>query len=109
MSKNFTPFEAFSLRPLMLVGLMAVAAAAVEGISPASAAFRQGGGFHSHSAFGGGFHERFDGLHHRFVIRFAFGSFGYFPGYANDDYAPYDSCLRRVWGSYGWHVANVCY
>ena len=109
MLKNFASFKAFSFRPLVIASLLIVAAAAVAGASPASAAFRQGGSFHSHVASGGGFHGGFGGFHHRFFNRFAFGGFGNFQGYANDGYASYDGCLRRVWGPYGWHVVNVCY
>jgi hypothetical protein len=120
MSRNF----ASSLRRAALAGaLTAMAATTFVGQTTqaeASGMRHGGGGGFSHGGFGGfnhggfggfdhgGFrHEGFRDFHH-FDHRFAFGGFGYFPGYY-DDYADYDGCLRRVSGPYGWRLVNICY
>lgn len=99
MSGHSGLLKKFTLRHTVLAGVVALgAAAAVIGSAAPAAAFR------SH---GGGFHHGFGGFHRGFDHRFAFGGFGYFPGYGYDDYA-YDTCLRRVWAPYGWRLVNIC-
>jgi hypothetical protein len=109
MSNNLASLHIVSFRRAALAGVVALAAAAVSiGAAPAAA---MNGGIHMHSGFGGfhhgfgGFHHGFGGFHHGFGHRFGFG---FFPGYAYNDYADDDGCYRRVWGPYGWRFINVC-
>jgi hypothetical protein len=133
MLSSFLSIKSHSIRRVALAGAVALTAAAAFVGAPAPAAAMHGPIF-MHHGFGGmhhdfdrhmGFgmrrdfdfdrHMRFGMRHdfdfdrhrhfrHDFDDRIALG-FGFFPGYVPSDY---DSCFRRVWGSYGWRWIDVC-
>jgi hypothetical protein len=107
MPRNFASLKTLSLRSAALAGVVALtaAAAAVGATAPAAAMH---GAIFMHHGMGGMHHHGFAGFHHGFHHRFAFGGFGYSPIYAYNDYSDYDDCYRRVWGSHGWRLIDVC-